>query len=183
MSASLFSSKGAGDRASAGCRLSSLSVSSWGPGAKSGSHSRAFSGLLGDTFFWKRLGQRELGGQRKRNTGEMVESYAVWPPRCREASERGILWRSAIPMVFRESTPWPVDIMLVESLVHQMVGCIFMVLMFLCWAVTLASVETSTTSQPDTSHLLGSRVRTLLVPWTVPLNGCVQREVNSSYQL
>lgn len=50
MSASLFSSKGAGDRASAGCRLSSLSVSSWGPGAKSGSHSRAFSGLLGDTF-------------------------------------------------------------------------------------------------------------------------------------
>lgn len=40
-----------------------------------------------------------------------------------------------------------------------------------------------TTSQPDTSHLLGSTVRTLLLPWTVPLNGCVQREVNSSYQL
>lgn len=50
MSASLFSSKGAGDPASAGCHLSSLSVGSWGPGAKSGSQSRAFSGLLGDTF-------------------------------------------------------------------------------------------------------------------------------------
>ena len=43
-------------------------------------------------FFWKRLGQGELGGHRKGNTGEMVGSYAVWPPHRWEASEWGILW-------------------------------------------------------------------------------------------
>ena len=187
MNASLFSSKGGWGTEPAPGAFSAACL--WAAGAL-GPRAEVIAGpsavwweTHSDKFFWKRLGQGELGDQRKGNTGEMVERYAVWPPWFWEANECGILWMSVILMVFRESTPWPVDVMLVESLVHLMMGCIFMVLMFLCWAMTLASVEMSTSSQPDASHLLGSRVRTLLVPWTVPLNGCVQREVNSSHQL